>query len=442
MASQEQTPAEQIQNPAEQPRSEYQPLPGQTERPLLNGETVFAYGESKIGGTTWEHMNNVDMLGPEWEQYNLHNERIVFDWDDTCKDTGKYWIQAHREVLTDFGFSEEETSDDAILKLFGNIHVGDTLGIERFTKDGKQHTDDDVWTLIKTRAGELLAENPMDPLVVESLKLAHKMGTRMAVWSSSPRELILQAIEANGLEGMFDAVVSVDDVDPDKHKPNPQGLLMGVKAMDVARGYLQPGENYSDEKPLDMNGVWMIGDSPNDVLGGKRAGASTVWLENPLQGHNAHEKRKKTLDNLSQAAGNLAVQAAMHEEIMPTVTIRTFDPEEAGYSRNVSMLDLPVDVVRNLTTANINFAKFLVDRELRAQLYRAEHVRLACEAQGIRMSKHTPEGVDGLAATLFGDSTTTARTIAPREVVTAKDAEQAQDMLERIIAKRLEGSLL
>lgn len=419
----------------------YVPSDGQTQYELLDGQRVWAYGHSRRGVTMWEHHNDVDVLGPDFEEYETTSERFVFDWDDTCKDTGKYWIQAHREVLLDFDFSEAETSDDEILKLFGNIHVGDTLGIERFAKDGKSYDDTDIWNFIKDRARDLLKLNPMDPLLIQALLFTKSCGARMAVWSSSPRQLILEAIDANSLSDVFDIVVSVDDVDADKHKPHKQGFLMAVEAMDRARGYLQPDQDYSGDTPLTMNGVWMFGDSPNDILAGKNCGASTAWIEHPLQGNNAFEKREKTMANLQASIGGVAVgsesvDAALYD-LIPTITIRTFDPEELGYARNISITQLPKEEVRLATTVNINFVKFLIDIELRARLYRSEHVREALELQGIS-NQHNK----GLAAVFYGQAVTSPKRIAPRTVKLCSTPEQARASLDNIIAKRSEEAIL
>lgn len=410
------------------------------ERTLLSGEVIRVYGDDHDGCTTWESNNGVDVLGPDWEPYNRHCERFVLDHDDTFKDTGKYWIIAHREVLKSFNFSDEETTDDAILALFGHIDVGNRLGIERFVKDGVQHTDDQVWGMIKARAEELLASHPMDPLLLEALKKAKAMGVNMAVWSSSPREVLASTISTNGLEGLFDAVISVDDVDEDKRKPHPQGLLKAVRAMDEAQGYLEEGEDYSDEKPLKMNGVWMMGDSPNDVLGGKTVGASTVWLEHPLQGHNAHEKREKTVQNVRESLGAIAAKQVTEvmDDLRPTLVIRTFDPEEAGYSRNVSIMDMPVEVVRDLTTVNINFVKFLTNRRLRAEAYRWEQVQKALREQGVDIHTNTED----IAAAMYGETTTGVKPIAPRPVSLAKTPEEATRSLKNIDAKQQPDILL
>lgn len=409
------------------------------EMPLLSGETVMAFGPDIDGCTTWESANGVDMLGDDWEKYDRRHERFVLDWDDTCKDSGKFWIVAHREILKDFGFTDEETTDDAILAVFGNIHVGDTLGIERFVKEGEQLDDAAVWSLIMDRAAELIASEPMDPLLVEALRRAKSMGAHLAVWSSSPRKILEATMAANGVEDLFDAVVSVNDVDADKHKPHPQGLLMAVKAMDVAQGYLSEEEDYSDEKPLRMNGVWMVGDSPNDVLGGKSVGASTVWIEHPLQGHNAHEKREKNIRRIRETMGAIAVKQVSEtmNDLRPTLTIRTFDPEEAGYARNTSIMDMPAETVRGLTTVNINLVKFLIDRNLRAESYRWEHVRRELDRQGVELRS---SGED-VAAAFYGHTVTAAKTITPRTVTLAQNSEEAQRSL-RNIASKLESEVL
>lgn len=393
-----------------------------------DGGTVIVehYGPSVLNGTYLENVYNIDLLGPEYA-YQFRRERFVLDWDDTVKETGRYWIQAHREVLESFGFSKEETSDKSILKLFGNIHVADTLGLDRFTRDGKQFTDAEVWDAIKGRAKELLAENPVDPLLIAAIREAKQMGARFAVWSSSPRELILAAIEANKMEDLFDGVIAVEDVDDDKHKPHSQGAIMAVRTMDEAGGYIGKNESYSKEKPLDMNGVWVIGDSPNDVLGGKRAGASTVWLENPLHGHNAHEKRAETLKAMSSATGDLALRNATLTtavlEMRPTVVIRTFDAEQVGYGRYTHFRNIPPEKREELLVTNFNFARFLLDRNARAMLHRREKVAQVLARQGIIVSQseiidpdsvvHGTElnGVIELGDRHFGASTNVAETL-------------------------------
>jgi len=331
--------------------------------------TLKGWNKPGFDVTPFEFKHGIDLVGPEGGIYNVLDERIITDWDDTMKDTGKWWIQAHREVLQDFGFDEEETSDANILKLFGNIHVGDTLGIERFIKDGVQYSDDEVWGLIKSRAGELLANSPMDPLLVDALKAARLSGVRLAVWSSSPRELIEQAVHANGLDGVFDTIVSVDDVE--KHKPDPEGVYKAVKAMDIARGYIEDGEEYGKRRALDMNGVWMLGDSSNDVKGGKDAGAHTLWLEHPLQAHAIANKRRAVMEQAA-TRGEQAVREAS-DMLLPTIVSRNFDMDDvpAENGRQIAT-NQPFESIADRTSHNLELIRFLIDRDYRKAAVRGE----------------------------------------------------------------------
>ena len=181
-----------------------------------------------------------------------------------------------------------------------------------------------------------------------------------------------------------------------------------------------------------MNGVWVIGDSPNDVRGGKSAGASTVWLENPLHGHNAHEKREKTIRGLAKTALRTAVQ-----DIVPTVTIRTFDPEEMGYSRTTALSDMDKEEVRKLTTVNRGLAEFLIMRGKRSQLYRLEHVRNALLAQGSSLSTNSQQGLN---AVMSQGSTSKPRRINKQAVLSYHTREDARIGLDRMLAR--EGVML
>lgn len=360
--------------------------------------TVRGWENPSFGDATpFEIRHRIDLVDPEEAARNpygdmaglarvlteragrqpVERERFIFDFDDTLKDTGSSWVQAHREVLQAFGFTEEETSDENILKLFGNIHVARTLGIDRFVlPDGTACSDDEVWVMIKTRAAELLSSNMMDPLLVRTLRTLHEQGKPMAVWSSSPRELLEEAIKTNGLEDVFDIVVSVDDVE--KHKPDPEGIYKAVYAMDVARGYLETGEDYSEDKPLDMRGVWMMGDSPNDVKGGIAAGTSTVWLEHPLQAFSARDKRSKEL----AGAESQDRKRDIARTFTPMLALRNFDATQLGLKPTESINGTTLEKLAALPTDNSMIIDFLTDFNQRRKLFRRELARKSLVAQG------------------------------------------------------------
>lgn len=414
--------------------------------------TVRGWDNPSFGDATpFELRHKIDLVDPEEARKNpygdhsglarvlvergglkryVERERFIFDFDDTLKDTGSSWVQAHREVLQTFGFNEEETSDENILKLFGKINVAEILGLDRFVlPDGTACTDHEVWVMIKTRAAELLASNMMDPLLVRTLRTLHEQGKPMAVWSSSPRELLEQAIAANGLDGVFDIVVSVDDVE--HHKPDPEGVYKAVYAMDVARGYLEPGEDYSDDKPLDMSGVWMMGDSPNDIKGGTAAGASTVWLEHPLQAFSARDKRSKEL----AGADTPDRKREIARTFTPMLALRNFDITQLGYEPTESINGTTLENLAALPTDNSMIIDFLTDFNQRRKLFRREQARKSLVAQGFgdRLTELFPD--DG-AFTVSGYDANNRPT---REILAARldliDAAVTYDA-----ANKLEGN--
>ena len=141
-----------------------------------------------------------------------------------------------------------------------------------------------------------------------------------------------------------------------------------------------------------MNGVWMIGDSPNDIKGGKAAGANTLWLEHALQAHGAFEKRQKIMEDAAATLGKQAIQATTRL-LQPTSAIRTFNPEKGGLDADVSMGQVSRESISNLPTVNTKFAEFLMDIGLRRNLYRAEKVKDTLVAQGFGDEQTILKGV-------------------------------------------------
>jgi pyrophosphatase PpaX len=191
-------------------------------------------------------------------QYQIR--AFVFDWDDTIKPTGHAWVAAHREVLDSYGV-KVDTPD--ILKLFGNINFAETLGLDKFTKDGRQLTAREVFDEVAAIAREKILVEPIDPQIIAMLRQLQASGRKIGVFSMSPGDLLREVIAQNELEGVIEAVVSVDDVT--RPKPDPEGVN---KVLDKL-----------GEEP---NHAVMIGDSWKDVAAGKAAGTYTVKIWHPL----------------------------------------------------------------------------------------------------------------------------------------------------------------
>lgn len=149
-----------------------------------------------------------------------------------------------------------------------------------------------------------------------------------------------------------------------------------------------------------------------------------------------HRKHKPTLPPPSYE--KILVDGTVIQHYGKDTDACTFDPEEAGFPRNTSIMDIPPDTARSLSTVTINFVKFLSDPTLRAGAYRLEQVRAVLREQGVELDTTTHD----VAASLYGKSTTPTRAIPAREPLQARDQREAQQMLTTIIDKRKESIVL
>lgn len=79
---------------------------------------------------------------------------------------------------------------------------------------------------------EILATDGIEALpgVKDFLKAARAAGIPASVGTSTPRKNVDVVIELAGLQGLFDAIVSADDVS--QGKPNPEVFLKGAQKLD------------------------------------------------------------------------------------------------------------------------------------------------------------------------------------------------------------------
>ena len=97
----------------------------------------------------------------------------------------------------------------------------------------------------------------------EFLKMLKKKGIKTALFSSNTRKCIEKSMDKTGLSDFFDYIVSANDVK--ELKPSPEGIFLISKHFNVP-----PKE------------IVMIGDSVNDVLAAKVAGAKPIGVAGGL----------------------------------------------------------------------------------------------------------------------------------------------------------------
>lgn len=99
----------------------------------------------------------------------------------------------------------------------------------------------------------------LKPGAADLLPALKKAGYRLAVASSSPKDMVHTNLVRTGIDGYFDALVSGDEVS--RGKPDPDIFLLAAERLG-----LLPGECY------------VLEDSPNGLLAARAAGCTPVMI--------------------------------------------------------------------------------------------------------------------------------------------------------------------
>lgn len=187
----------------------------------------------------------------------MRYSHILFDLDGTLIDTNELILQSFEHTFETF-FPGQYTRADIL------PHMGQPLVTQfgRFAPDRVQEMIDVYREHNIANHDRLVTIFPDVREVLQELK---DMGCTMAVVTSKMRRTALMGVQLFGIESFFDAFVTIEDTD--KHKPHPEPLLLAMKKIGA-----QPDQTL------------MIGDSPYDIEGGKRAGVATCGVAWSLRG--------------------------------------------------------------------------------------------------------------------------------------------------------------
>ncbi|MBN1403000.1 MAG: HAD family phosphatase [Opitutales bacterium] len=147
-------------------------------------------------------------------------EGYIFDCDGTLADSMTLHHKAWQHAFRSHGASFEYTWDiffslagvghaDTVRRM--NMRFGDTLDPEAVTRTKEEWYEQNV-----DKVG------PISP-VVDFARQLRARGAKMAVASGGPRVLVLRTLKSIGMEDMFEAVVTQDDIT--RSKPDPEIFL-------------------------------------------------------------------------------------------------------------------------------------------------------------------------------------------------------------------------
>lgn len=186
---------------------------------------------------------------PETPQKTV--EAVLFDLDGTLLDSGPLIIRTYQEVLKEHLGIEASPAD--IL-----AHFGRTLA-ETFAAFAPE--PELVPNLVKAyRIRNLELHDAMArpvPGAAEAVRALRSAGRRLAVVTTKRRDMALRGLNLMGLAGDFDTIIAFEDVNA--HKPDPEGVLRALDRLGTAPA-----------------AALMVGDTPADLLAGRRAGVTPV----------------------------------------------------------------------------------------------------------------------------------------------------------------------
>lgn len=149
------------------------------------------------------------------ENWLKNIEGAVFDLDGTLLDSSWVWEKVDEKFLGDRGFQVPDDYVDEISPL--GAERAAVYTIERFGLN--EDKDDIVREWIEMAKKEYATEVVCKPYAKEFLEELHKLNIKMAVATSSDRELFMKTLEREGILKYFQKIVTVDEVERGKGYP-------------------------------------------------------------------------------------------------------------------------------------------------------------------------------------------------------------------------------
>lgn len=150
------------------------------------------------------------------ENWLKNIEGAVFDLDGTLLDSSWVWEKVDEKFLGDRGFQVPYDYVDEISPL--GAERAAVYTIERFGLN--EDKDDIVREWIEMAKKEYATEVVCKPYAKEFLEELHKLNIKMAVATSSDRELFMKTLEREGILKYFQKIVTVDEVERGKGYPD------------------------------------------------------------------------------------------------------------------------------------------------------------------------------------------------------------------------------
>lgn len=179
---------------------------------------------------------------------------LLFDLDGTLCDTDEMIVQTMRAIYQDFKPVKERTREE--LYYFSGPPIRDTLANEFPDQDG-----DYMYEVFKKVSKEFYKDYvyPYQD-EIEVLKALKQKGYLLGVVTNKGLPLTIYSLEICHIDGLFDVVISADDVNIPK--PDPSGIYKALEKLNI----------------LDKKEVLYIGDNDIDYITATNAGVDTLLV--------------------------------------------------------------------------------------------------------------------------------------------------------------------
>ena len=174
---------------------------------------------------------------------------LIFDWDGVLSDSAHAFFKAYLVVLKKLGLPEITFSQFRKIWNSNYREFEVSIGIT----PEKRKLSDKIWFEAYSKLKKEVKLFPKAKELLFKLKKNHKLG----LVTVRSKKRVSPEIERYGLEGIFEAMITADDVE--KLKPDPEALILCAKKLRV-----------------DPEDCVYVGDSRGDIIAAKKAGMVSV----------------------------------------------------------------------------------------------------------------------------------------------------------------------
>lgn len=178
---------------------------------------------------------------------------VIFDFDGTLANTLPICFDAFQHVFKEF--DNKELAEEQIKAMFGPSETG--IIRENLSNSNKDEAIELYYKIYAEHHDQLVVNNEE---INDLLAYLKESGYKIGIFTGKAKRSLDISLQALNMEGMFDVIITGDDVV--KPKPDPEGLITALSLLGV-----------------DNSQAIFVGDSDADILSGVQANVLTIGVQ-------------------------------------------------------------------------------------------------------------------------------------------------------------------